>query len=198
MNKMQIKDYFSVGIDLASQNLLVLLVNYIIYIALCIAFGVTIVGILGIPGLTYGYTKMLIAVSRGEDVDFGEYMFAGFKDGNWLRALAFSLLSLIGVLLGLCLFVIPGVYLMLVWTFGFYVCVDHGFNARKSLAESQRLIRNLGLHKIVITWLVFSLLIPLTLNVVPIMGTIASFLLPPLTSMIYLALYNSTQDQTHE
>ena len=85
---------------------------------------VTIIGLLIIPSLIAGLMKFTIRVARGEEVDVGDSLSWGFKNGMWLKSLIFFVIYTLGLIIGFLLLIIPGLYLSAAWALGFYLLID--------------------------------------------------------------------------
>lgn len=112
--------------------------NSIIAVVLTIVFAVTIIGILAIPALWGGYIKSIIDVNNGEQLQIGKFISPGFnKFGAMLGA---SLISVIGIGLGLICFVIPGIYLMVRWVFVPYLIMNENLEISDAFRVSGQLV----------------------------------------------------------
>ncbi|MDB3933995.1 hypothetical protein N9393_06675 [Luminiphilus sp.] len=55
--------------------------------------GITVVGILILPAILVGFVRFMLKAARGEEVDIGDSLSAGFKNGIWWKALLFPLFT---------------------------------------------------------------------------------------------------------
>ncbi len=112
--------------------------NSVIAIVLTIIFAVTIIGILAIPALWGGYIKSIIDVVNGGQIQIGKFISPGFnKFGPMLGS---SLISVIGIGIGLICFVIPGIYLMVRWVFVPYLIMNEDLEISDAFRVSGQLV----------------------------------------------------------
>ena len=95
--------------------------------------------------------KGWIQAGRGEEVDVGDSISWGFKDGMWLKSLIFLVVATIGILIGFLLLIIPGLYLSAAWFLGIYLLVDKGLSPMDALGKSRELVHEVGFWKVFIT-----------------------------------------------
>jgi len=112
MKEIRAGEYFSIGFELGKRNYWTIFFNYLIYAVLCICAGITILGIFILPAILVGFVRFLLKAARGEEVDIGDSLSAGFKNGMWWKALSFSIIYIVGITLGLMLLIAPGLYLL--------------------------------------------------------------------------------------
>ena len=100
-----------------------------------------------------------------------------------------------GIILGLILFLIPGIYLIIAWSFIFYLIVDQNLNVREAFSRSRELIHSVGwwktsvvlglTHLIYVMFEVFAF-IPSVGIYIYLIGPI---LIYPLVSMVYVVYF---------
>ena len=105
---MKVEEFFSEGFRLAKTEYWTIFFNIIIYILLIIIASITVIGLLIVPSLAVGLVRFTIRAGRGEEVDVGDSISWGFKDGMWLKSLIFCVVAIIGILIGFLLLIIPG------------------------------------------------------------------------------------------
>ena len=93
MKEIRVEEYFSIGFQLGKRKYWTIFFNFLIYIILGICASITVVGILVLPALFAGFTRFLLKAARGEEVDVGDSLSEGFKNGMWWKALLFSILT---------------------------------------------------------------------------------------------------------
>ena len=155
---------------------------------LIIIASITVIGLLIVPSLAVGLVRFMIRVGRGEEVDVGDSISWGFKDGMWLKSLIFLVVATIGILIGFLLLIVPGLYLSAAWLLGIYLLVDKGLSPMDALGKSRELVHEVGFWKVFITVFVLSLGTQL-ISVIPVLGLIAMLFLYPLVFMVYVAIY---------
>ena len=193
MTNISIIETFYEGFRLGARNYLLILVNTFLYFISSILLGITIVGILALPALLGGYYHFLIQVAKGKHPKLGSIYAKGFQ--NFGSLLFASIISCLAIIMGLLLFLIPGIYLMIVWSFVFYLIVDLNMNVREAFSRSRSLIHSVGwwktagvlglTHLIYIMFEVFAF-IPSIGIYIYLIGPILIF---PLVSMVYVVYY---------
>ena len=112
-----------------------------------------------------------------------------FKNGMWWKALLFSIIYVLGIVLGFLLFIAPGLYLSTIWVLGIFLLVDKDMLPTEALGKSRELVHQLGF------WKIFTVVIGLgivtnIISLIPILGLFGIFLVP-FIMMIYVAIYNN-------
>jgi len=83
-----------------------------------------------------GIMSFSLKVARHERYSFTDI----FSGARWfLPALGINVLGYLGIVLGLILFIIPGVFLALAWSLALPIAVDRDIGAIEALGESYRL-----------------------------------------------------------
>jgi uncharacterized membrane protein len=147
------------------------------------------VGIFVVPAILVGFIKVLLKAARGEEVDVGDSLSVGFKNGMWWKALLFSIIYIVGIVLGLMLFIAPGLYLSTVWVLGIYLLVDKDMLPTEALGKSRELVHQLGFWKVFVVVIGLAIATNLT-SIIPFLGLVIFFLMP-FIMMIYIAIYEN-------
>ncbi|MDC0589906.1 hypothetical protein OAP17_09175 [Porticoccaceae bacterium] len=189
MKEIRAGEYFSIGFELGKRNYWTIFFNYLIYAVLCICAGITIVGIFILPAILVGFVRFLLKAARGEDVEIGDSLSAGFKNGMWWKALSFSIIYIVGITLGLMLLIAPGLYLLTGWALGFYLLVDKEMLPQEALSKSRDLVHQLGFWKIFVVVITLAIITGIT-SIFPIMDLFVIFLMPFLM-MTQTAVYEN-------
>ena len=189
MKEIKAEEYFSIGFELGKRNYWTIFFNFLIYAVVCVCAAITVVGIFILPAIFVGFVKFLLKAARGEEVDVGDSLSAGFKNGMWWKALLFSIIYIVGIALGLMLLIAPGLYLLTVWVLGIYLLVDKEMLPTEALGKSRELVHQLGF------WKIFAVVIALTIateltSIIPILGLFIIFLMP-FIMMTYIAVYEN-------
>ena len=189
MKEIKAEEYFLIGFELGKRNYWTIFFNFLIYAVLCVCAAITVVGILIVPAILVGFIKFLLKAARGEAVDVGDSLSAGFEKGMWWKALLLSIIYIVGIALGLMLLIAPGLYLITAWVLGFYLLVDKEMLPTEALGKSRELVHQLGF------WKIFAVVIALTItteltSVFPILGLFIIFLMP-FIMMTYIAIYEN-------
>ena len=189
MKEIRSGEYFSIGFELGKRNYWTIFFNYLIYAVLCICAGITIVGIFILPAILVGFVRFLLKAARGEDVEIGDSLSAGFKNGMWWKALSFSIIYIVGITLGLVLLIAPGLYLLTGWALGFYLLVDKEMLPQEALSKSRDLVHQLGFWKIFVVVITLAIITGIT-SIFPILDLFVIFLMPFLM-MTQTAVYEN-------
>jgi len=189
MKEIRAGEYFSIGFELGKRNYWTIFFNYLIYAVLCICAGITIVGIFILPAILVGFVRFLLKAARGEDVDIGDSLSAGFKNGMWWKALSFSIIYIVGITLGFMLLIAPGLYLLTGWAIGFYLLVDKEMLPQEALSKSRELVHQLGFWKIFVVVITLAIITGIT-SIFPILDLFVVFLMPFLM-MTQTAVYEN-------
>lgn len=189
MKEIRAGEYFSIGFELGKRNYWTIFFNYLIYAVLCICAGITIVGIFILPAILVGFVRFLLKAARGEEVDIGDSLSAGFKNGMWWKALSFSIIYIVGITLGLMLLIAPGLYLLTGWAVGFYLLVDKEMLPQEALSKSRELVHQLGFWKIFVVVITLAIITGIT-SIFPILDLFVIFLMPFLM-MTQTAVYEN-------
>ena len=136
-----------------------------------------------------GFIKFTLKAARGEEVDIGDSLSVGFKNGMWWKALLFWIIYLVGIIIGFVLFIATGLYLATVWLLGSYLLADKDMLPTEALGKSRELVHQLGF------WKIFAVYIGLTIatnliSIIPFLGLVIFFLMPFIV-MIYVAIYEN-------
>ena len=189
MKEIRAEKYFSIGFELGKRNYWTIFFNFLIYGVVCVCAAITVVGIFILPAIFVGLIKFLLKAARGEKVDVGDSLSAGFKNGMWWKALLFSIIYIVGIALGLMLLVAPGLYLITAWVLGIYLLVDKEMLPTEALGKSRELVHQLGFWKIFAVVIVLTITTELT-SIFPILGLFIIFLMP-FIMMTYIAVYEN-------
>ena len=128
------KTSFSIFID----NIVICIANAAIASIMSFIFTITIIGIIGIPAIWGGYLNSMIKLVRGEKEDIGAFLKFGFN--HWSSLLGATIFACLGIFVGTCLFIIPGLYLMVKWIFVSHYIVDGLKSIGDAFSSSSNLI----------------------------------------------------------
>ncbi len=158
------------------------IVNSIILIAICAVAAVTVVGIPLIPAFSGGFLHAMLRLVRGEKIETGDFLRIGFKKFGTL--LAANLIMLLGIICGLVLGIIPGIYLMIRWFYVNIVIMDQHLTVSDAFACSSAMVKG-------IWWEVFALWLIMTIMVGIITATcIGWFIAPAVECLIIASFYH--------
>jgi uncharacterized membrane protein len=189
MQNIAVEKYVSIGFQLGKTSYWLILFNTIIYFALSVLVAITVIGLAVLPALITGYCKFLLKVTRGEEVVIADSFSEGFKNGMWWKTLLYSLIMIIGVAIGYILLIIPGIYLSIAWSFGFYLVIDKNMTPLDALQKSREIVHQVGFWKILILNIIVGVLG--ILQIIPILGVLLYILMYPFISMLIPAVYEN-------
>ena len=185
---MKVEEFFSEGFRLAKTEYWTIFFNFLIYVLLIVIASITVIGLLIVPSLAVGLVRFTIRAGRGEEVDVGDSLSWGFKDGMWWKSLVFVVVATIGILIGFVLLILPGIYLSVAWFLGFYLLIDKGLAPMEALGRSRDLVHEVGFWKVLI--ILFAMSIGLQLiALIPVLGIVGNVFLWPLVAMVQFAIY---------
>ena len=190
MREIRAAEYFSIGFELAKKEYWTIFFNFLIYLIVGICASITVVGLLVVPAIFASFIKFLLKVARGEAVGVGDSFSEGFKDGLWWKALFFTFLYSVGIVIGTIFFVVPGLYLATAWFLGIYLLVDKSMSPEEALGKSRELVHQLGFWKVFVVYLCLSIGMWI-ISFIPFLNLIYFFLMP-FVMMIYVAIYENS------
>ena len=190
MREIRAAEYFSIGFELAKKEYWTIFFNFLIYLIVGICASITVVGLLVVPAIFASFIKFLLKVARGEAVGVGDSFSEGFKDGLWWKALFFTVLYSVGIVIGTIFFVVPGLYLATAWFLGIYLLVDKSMSPEEALGKSRELVHQLGFWKVFVVYMCLSIAMWI-ISVIPFLNLIIFFLMP-FVMMIYVAVYENS------
>jgi hypothetical protein len=170
------------------KNILVLIVAAFLFTVL----GAFSLGVLAGP-LSGGICLMLLKAMQRDDrtVELGD-MFSAFDRFGPLVGLFY--LTFFAYVFGLSCFIVPGVALMTLWLYAFYLVVDRGLPVFDALSASWQLVLRKGIWPNVIL-VVVHLAIGAAPNAIPYVG----WLIPCVTMpLVWLAVTSAYIQQVHE
>jgi hypothetical protein len=189
LEERKIQEYFLIGFELGKRNYWTIFFNFLIFAVVGVCAAITVVGVLILPAIFVGFITFLLKAARGEKVNVGDSLSAGFKNGMWWKALLFSIIYFGGIVLGLMLLIAPGLYLITAWVLGIYLLVDKEMLPTEALGKSRELVHQLGFWKIFAVIIVLTMIRELT-SIFPILSLFNVFLMP-FIAMTYIAVYEN-------
>ncbi len=174
--------------DVFLKNWLILIVAGLLYTVLSF---VTLFILTG--PLTAGFCLLALNALRREDrrVDLND-LFGMFHRFFGLAGMFF--LTTVAVLLGLLMCAVPGLFLMTIWMFPFFILVDQQTGVFESLGRSQDMTFQVGFLNVFVLMLVEQALYLLP-AIVPFLGTIVSFAAIPIAILMVASAYRQLTAQ---
>jgi uncharacterized membrane protein len=142
--------------------------------------------------LAGGWCLLTINALRRPDkrVEFGD-LFAVFNQFGSLVGLFY--LTFIPILLGTILCVVPGMILMTLWLFAFFLIVDRKEGVFSSLAISQEMVgRNFGKYVVLVIIVTSISLVP---SMIPYVGVVIGWFVMPIAWLIEASAYLQEVDE---
>ena len=195
MKDLKIEEYFANGIELAKKNYWQIFLRTLVTGFLSVAAAVTVVGLFLLPAILGGFYKFLLRSARGESTGIMDSWLYGFQNGMWWKTLLLLVISLIAMICGFLLLVIPGIYLATVWLLAWFLLVDKEILPTDSLQQSRELVHSLGFWKVFGVYAILTIIIQI-ISAIPLVNLLTFFLMP-FYLMIYVAIYeNSIQNDS--
>ena len=195
MKDLKIKEYFTIGIEMAKKNYWLIFFRFIITFILCVVAAFTIIGLLFIPALIGGLYKFMLRAARGESEGIMDSWLYGFQNGMWWKTLLLMIILFFGVFLGFLMLLIPGIYLSTVWLLAWFFLVDKDMLPTESLGQSREYVHSMGFWKVFGVYALLTIGIQI-ISVIPIVNILSLFALP-FYLMIFVAVYeNAIQNES--
>ena len=188
---MDIGRCFNDAIAVYKKNWLILFLAAFLYEVL------SLVSLLILCGpLTGGVALMTLRAMRREDkwADMGD-LFRPFGSlSQFFRLLGLFFLTVIPILLGLVLCVLPGLGLGTIWLFCFYLVVDKKFGVFASLGASASIVtrKGIGMNFLLV---VLSLVLELAPSAIPYIGILFAWFITPIAWLIVTSAYIQEVDE---
>ena len=184
-------EYLSIAFDIAKDNYGILFLNYLIYSLILFLLIISYVGILAIPLIYAGYFIFVLGIKRKEDLNIGDFIFFSFRNARWWEIIILQILMALAVILGTILFIIPGLYLAVVWSLSIFFLLDKNMTINESLKRSREAIHKIGIWKL--SFLILSMaLITQLLIFVPFIGIAINLGVGPIIIMTYVIIYEDS------
>lgn len=138
-----------------------------------------------------GYMHVMLKHARGDSFVFDD-LFS--LDNRWISFVFLAMIKAFFIILGLILFIVPGVYLIVKWMFAEYYVVDKGMRPMEALRASSKLTEG---HRWKIFFFMLASIVAVWLGIlVFVVGVLAS------TAIVFLAtisMYRQLQgEETNE
>jgi len=132
VQKLEILETLREGFDLTIKNIVPVLVNLLLWI---ITIWIPYLNV----GTTIGlFSGIVIKLSRGETIAFTEIFEPKYRKFMGEYFLTAGLLFL-GVFIGVCFFIIPGIIISIAWTFALVLVIDKEINPTEAIAMSNKI-----------------------------------------------------------
>ncbi len=134
-----------------------------------------------------GWSVLTVAALRREDrrVDFGD-LFRGFD--RFFSCMGLFYFTFLAVAVGLVFLIVPGMWLMTVWFFTFFLLMDRGQGVFESLGTSTQIVQRSGFWNYFVL-LILVLAISFAPSLIPVAGVVIGWFLMPLAWLIEAAAY---------
>ena len=171
------------------DNPFTILANTALFLVAVVVCGITVVGLLAVPGIVGGYVESMLRAIRGQDQAIGRFISAGFVNGRWQQLLGIGVLHSIGTAFGFMLLVIPGLYLNIVWTFVWIYAVDKKTKVIESFTLSRKLVHADSNFSVVTLVMIFSLIVSFAVARFRPLAFLWAFLATPYFTLLTCSLY---------
>ena len=129
-DSMSIEELYKSSFKVLIDNIVICIANTFLLLIVCFLFAITIVGLLALPSIVGGYVGSMIRLNLGERVEIGDFIKFGLNSFGTL--LGAKILYQLGVFVGCCFFILPGIYLMLKWSFVNHIII----NEKKTISDA--------------------------------------------------------------
>ena len=171
------------------DNPFTILANTALFLVAVVVCGITVVGLLAVPGIVGGYVESMLRAIRGQDQAIGRFISAGFVNGRWQQLLGIWVLHSLGTVFGFMLLVIPGLYLSIVWTFVWIYAVDKNTKVIESFTLSRKLVHADSNFSVVTLVMIFSLIVSFAVARFRPLAFLWAFLATPYFTLLTCSLY---------
>ncbi len=182
---------FNAAMEAMRNNFWTIVIGHIIWIAAVIILELTWVGILLVPAMAIGMFRFNLSCIRNQSVTISD-IFRGFD--LFGPSLAWAFVQFLLVFLGLCLCILPGIYLSIAWVFSLMILADKKYGFWESMEISRKVVTaNWG-------WMLLLLLVSGVIGFLGILGCIIGlFITVPFSALMLAAAYTrafDSQDDT--
>jgi uncharacterized membrane protein len=177
---------FNAAMEAMKRNFGTIVIGYIIWIAAVLVLNLTYIGIIVVPALYIGMFRFNLSCIRNQSVTISD-IFRGFDLFGPSLALAFVHTLL--VFLGICLCILPGIYLSIAWVFSLMILADKKYGFWESMEISRQVITaNWG-------WMFLLLLVSGLIGFLGILGCVVGvFITVPFSALMLAAAYTRAFD----
>ncbi len=185
---MDIGRCFNEALEVYKKNLAQLVVGAFLFELLSLLSLTILIG-----PLAGGWALMTINALRRPDkhVDLAD-MFRAFN--RFFSLLGMFYLTFIPILIGLLLLLVPGLLLMTIWIFSFFLIVDREEGVFSSLSTSHEMVKRSGYgNYVLLVIIVFA--ISLAPSAIPYVGFILGWFLTPIAWLIEASAYLQEVDE---
>ena len=149
-NSISIEELYKESFKVLLDNIVVCIANTFILIFVCFLFAITIIGLLALPGIVGGYVGSMIRLNLGEKVEIGDFIKSGLNSfGSLLGA---KIIYQLGVFVGCCFFILPGIYLMMKWSFVNHIIINENKTVSDAFSASSQMTSGI-LWDIFVIWI---------------------------------------------
>ena len=149
-NSISIEELYKESFKVLLDNIVVCIANTFILIFVCFLFAITIIGLLALPGIVGGYVGSMIRLNLGEKVEIGDFVKSGLNSfGSLLGA---KIIYQLGVFVGCCFFILPGIYLMMKWSFVNHIIINENKTVSDAFSASSQMTSGI-LWDIFVIWI---------------------------------------------
>jgi uncharacterized membrane protein len=178
---------FSAAMKAVGANFWNIVLGYLIWIVAVLVLEVTYIGILIVPALTIGLFRFNLSCIRGQSATISD-IFRGFD--LFGPSLAWFFVHTLLIILGICLCVIPGIYLGVAWSFSLMILADKKFGFWESMEISRQVISaNWG-------WMLLLIIVSGIIAFLGILGCLVGlFVTIPFSYLMLAAAYTRAFDR---
>ncbi len=161
--KTAIKNYFRLLLISASYNLIIVgpILLFVYSLSLLkqsqdiasaaiptLSAALLIIMLVLLPGLTIGKTKAILLAAANKPYSLVNCYISGLKNGRFVDAWGFFLVYVLGLGLSALFFVLPAIYLYIIWFMALFALVDKDLSVLNSFAYSKSLVKKISFSRV--------------------------------------------------
>ena len=185
-NPFDIGSCFNAAMEAMKNNFWTIVIGYLIWMVAVFVLEITYVGFLLVPAMAIGMFRFNLSCIRNQTVTISD-IFRGFD--LFGPSLALSFVHFLLVFLGLCLCILPGIYLSIAWVFSLMILADKKYGFWESMEISRQVVTaNWG-------WMLLLILVSAVIAVLGVLGCfIGLFITIPFSYLMLAAAYTRAFD----
>ena len=182
---------FNAAMEAMKRNFGTIVIGYLIWMVAVVLLELTYVGFLLVPAMYIGMFRFNLSCIRNQSVTISD-IFRGFD--LFGPSLAWAFVQFLLVFIGICLCILPGIYLSIAWVFSLMILADKKYGFWESMEISRQVVTaNWG-------WMLLLLFVSGVIGILGILGCIIGlFITVPFSALMLAAAYTrafASQDDT--
>jgi uncharacterized membrane protein len=177
---------FNAAMEAMKRNFGTIVIGYLIWMVAVVLLELTYVGFLLVPAMYIGMFRFNLSCIRNQSVTISD-IFRGFD--LFGPSLAWAFVQFLLVFIGICLCILPGIYLSIAWVFSLMILADKKYGFWESMEISRQVVTaNWG-------WMLLLLFVSGVIGILGILGCIIGlFITVPFSALMLAAAYTRAFD----